>query len=172
MKKDLIIGDADNFRRLILDLPPPASLGAGLCRTWDYWNRKRDGRTAPQRRDIDPIDMGRDLPGLVLYDVVRTASPATVRFRYRLTGSDTDRIHGRALKGHYVDSLDPPAFATMLHDDFSVMTVRRAPQLAQLAFRNADGNRRSYEALRLPLVDDQGQVVMIMVYANHGQPQP
>lgn len=162
---DIDIETSGGFGRRILELPPPRELGPGMLRIWEYWNLKRGNRSAPRRRDIDPIDMARDLSGIILYDV----EPDPVRFRYRLTGSDTDRIHGKALKGHYVDTLEPPEFATMLHDDFSAMLDEGKPQLARLDFQNVEGRMRHYEALRLPLIDADGQVVMIMVYANHGQ---
>lgn len=105
------------------------------------------------------------MPGIVLYDEKNTP----LRFRYRLPGGDTDRIHGKALKGHFVDELEPPAFAEMLHDDFAKLITECRPQLARLDFRNAEGNMRRYEALRLPPLDNQETVEMIMVYANHGQ---
>ena len=36
-----------------------------------YWDGKRAGRTMPLRADLEPADIARHLPGIVLVDVKR-----------------------------------------------------------------------------------------------------
>jgi len=56
---------------------------------YDYWRGKRAARRMPSRRDIDPVDIPRLLPNILISEIV--AGPAGVRYRYRLAGTTVAR---------------------------------------------------------------------------------
>ena len=60
-----------------------------------YWQAKRRGRPAPDKDDIDPIDLPRLLPDIALLD----AAPPGGVFRYRLAGSRAVAMLGREPRG-------------------------------------------------------------------------
>lgn len=68
---------------------------AQLLRLHDYWNAKRGLRSFPAREDIDPAEISDLLPNIFLIDVLREAP----HFRYRLSGTGVDEIHGQSLTG-------------------------------------------------------------------------
>lgn len=57
----------------------------------DYWHRKRAAGNLPRRADLDPVDIPKLLPHLMLKDVRRDPWD----FRYRVVGT-TVREHSRA----------------------------------------------------------------------------
>jgi hypothetical protein len=123
-----------------------------------YWNLKRGNRPAPSRRDLDPRDIARLLPCLHLIDVEREP----LRFRHRLVGSELIDILGRNVTGKYVgDGLYGRA-AGEIFDTMKTLTTQLRPfrRRARLEWHRAD--RLTMEALELPLVDENGQVNMIL----------
>ena len=82
-----------------------ADCHSSLRGLYEYWDDKRGARAMPARGDLDPADLKRMLPHLILIDVV--ADPR--RYIYRLVGtrevelrgSDPTgkRIHGEAMSG-------------------------------------------------------------------------
>jgi hypothetical protein len=60
---------------------------------YNYWLSKRNGRTMPARRDIDPGELAKLLPYLFIID------KAAGEFRYRLMGTGIVRDLGRDLTG-------------------------------------------------------------------------
>ena len=56
-----------------------------------YWEEKRRGRLMPSRADIDPLELRRYLPGIILIDVVDDAR----RYVYRLVGTREVAMRGR-----------------------------------------------------------------------------
>lgn len=142
-----------------LPLPPT---GKNSGRVWEYWNSKKRGKRAPTRQDIDPFDLPDLLPQLLLVDV----ETEPLRFRYRLSGSQADNIHGHPLKDHYADNMEPAEFGGLLHTDFSEIAESCEPQMVRLTFVNRDGRSRVYNVLRMPLIDETDQVNMILIFTN------
>lgn len=153
---------ATDCSREFLELPPHE---ANARTIWDYWTAKAGERAAPSRSDIDPRDLPRLLPQILLVDVLR--SP--LRFRYRLSGSMADTIHGHPLRALFADEMEPAAFGSLLHADFQKIVETCRPHKVRLSFTNRDGQGRAYNVLRLPLVDENGEVNMILIFTNFGQ---
>jgi len=65
----------------------------------DYWRGKRDGETLPLRTQIDPVEMPRLLPYLMLIEVIEG------RMRYRLAGTQVVANAGFDFKGRFLDEL-------------------------------------------------------------------
>ena len=97
--------DATELR---LDAP---DLDADLKFALDYWFKKRAGRLAPTRADIDPVDIAPLLPRVMLVDV----STDPVDFRFRLAGTGLFKIHGAELTNKRALDLEPPAYGALIH---------------------------------------------------------
>ena len=65
----------------------------------DYWQSKRSGGSLPLRAQIDPLDVPRLLPYLMLIEVVEG------RLRYRLAGTQVVANAGFDFTGRYLDEL-------------------------------------------------------------------
>ncbi len=74
---------------------------------YDYWTRQRQGRAFPRREDIDPVDIPRLLPSLMLLEV-HAASGGGHRFRFRLAGTAICDIAGVDLTGRWLDEMFYP----------------------------------------------------------------
>lgn len=94
---------------------------APLVEVLGYWQTKRRGRPAPEKDDIDPIDLPRLLPDIALLD----AAPPGGAFRYRLAGSRAIAMIGREPRG--LTQLD-------LHDHPSDPAVLRVIARAEREF--------------------------------------
>lgn len=157
--------DATVAHREFLDFDPSDPDFLFFLPLLQYWTERRGGRVAPRRADIDPLDLPTVLlPHLLLIDVQHDP----VDFRYRLSGTAADTIHGQSLKGTRILDLRPEPFARTLHGDLVRMTEDLAIQFTMLSFTNRESKTRRYRVLRLPLCDDAGRLAMILVLADHG----
>jgi hypothetical protein len=68
----------------------------------DYWSGKRGGDTLPSRTEIDPVEMPRLLPYLMLIEVIDG------RIRYRLAGTQVVANAGFDFTGRFLDELKFP----------------------------------------------------------------
>src|SRR5260221_12496676 len=67
-----------------------------------YWPRKAAGRLMPSRADIDPIEIPKLLPDVMLVDVLPDG-----RYRYRLIGTENARAQGINASGRFLDEVLP-----------------------------------------------------------------
>src|SRR5271154_2797991 len=81
---------------------PPCRAIPGRKEPHANWLRKGAGRRLPGRRDLDPADIPRLLPHVMLVEV-----PAGGRYRYRLIGTENVREHGIDATGRYLDEVLP-----------------------------------------------------------------
>lgn len=124
----------------------------------------------PRRADIDPIDIPKLLPDLMLVDV----RPAG-RYRYRLIGTENAEAHGVHATGRYLDEVLPgseyKAHVLGLYD--KCVEVRR-PLYSECLFLSPHDRRpeRQTKVLFLPLSEDgttvnQVLVVQVFFYLDH-----
>lgn len=66
----------------------------------DYWQGLRGARSMPTRGEVDPLDIPKLLPNIVLIDVV--GDPP--QFRYRLIGTRITEMAERDATGRWLDS--------------------------------------------------------------------
>jgi hypothetical protein len=128
-----------------------------------YWEGKRRGRPMPSRADIDPVEIKRFLPGIILIDVVDDAR----RYVYRLVGTREVAMRGKdptgksMIEGFFAPNLD----AALAIPDRVVAT--RAPLFIHRAFTAPDGRIGDEDLIMLPLSADGEQVTMILGYTHH-----
>lgn len=118
-----------------------------------YWQEKKGDRVLPSRADIDPMDIARVLPRVMMVEV----SHDPLEFRYRVAGTGLFAMHGQELTGKLARELDPPEYGALIHRHYAEVIERRAPCL-HLIELNVDYLATSYARLILPLSSD-GKVI-------------
>jgi hypothetical protein len=79
---------------------PPAQVTSSIVREFaTYWKAKCTGNAAPKRSAIDPLEIRRLLP----YLVIVALEPAPFRVRYRLVGTRVVESHGADFTNRYLD---------------------------------------------------------------------
>ena len=133
---------------------------ARLQLVYDYWCRIAAGRPMPRRRDLDPTDIPKLLPHVMLVDV------EAGRYRYRLIGTANAQEHGINATGRYVDEVlkgpEYRAHALRLYDECA---HKRRPVYSESLFMTPAGGavERHTKALFLPLSEDGATVSQIVV---------
>lgn len=127
-----------------------------------YWRGRAGHRRMPARSDIDPADLVRYLPSLMLVDVDRScARPAYV---YRLVGTREVAVRGRDPTGKPVDT---HCFGHSLSDaleNYDQVVATRAPWIDLAHLLSFDAMILDRDKLFLPLGREDHTVEMIMVY--------
>src|ERR1051325_4546970 len=77
-----------------------------LRQLYDYWQSKRSGRAMPRRADIDPAEIPKLLPHMMITEILEGGQ----RYRYRLSGTAVSEAFGRELTGRYVDEVMTGAY--------------------------------------------------------------
>jgi hypothetical protein len=132
-----------------------------LEQTYNYWREKAAGRAMPSRADIDPIEIPKLLPDVMLVERV-----AEGRYRYRLIGTENQTAHGINATGRFLDEVLPgPDYAAhvlALYDE--CVETRRALYSECLFFSPARHEpERHTKVLFMPLSADGETVNMIFV---------
>jgi hypothetical protein len=125
-----------------------------------YWQRKRGARPMPARAEIDPTEIPRLLPNLLISEYVPEGSAG--RWRYRLAGTAVATAFGRNPTGRYIEELtkgDYRAFIERIH------RMVRDEQRALFCASEYTGPRAlemSAKRLLMPLTTDGSQVDQII----------
>ncbi len=111
----------------------------------------------PARRDLDPLDFAYALGYVMLIDVLREP----LRFHVRLHGTEITRRVRYDLTGKPLDEIPDPEYRRYAIQRCRAL-VDAAQPLRLEQDRELDGRIHRYEALWLPLSDDQVRVTMLM----------
>jgi hypothetical protein len=132
-----------------------------LRQTHDYWCRKAAGRTMPRRGDIDPTEIPKLLPDVMLVDVLPQG-----RYRYRLIGTENAQAHGMNATGRYLDEVLPgPEYKAHVIALYNECVGSRRALYSECLFM-APGRRapeRHTKVLFMPLAEDGETVNMVFV---------
>jgi hypothetical protein len=126
-----------------------------------YWRGKASHRAMPSRANIDPVDIPKLLPDVMLVERLPDG-----RYRYRLIGTENARAHGINATGRFLDEVLPgPAYGAHvlgLYDE--CVRTRRALYSECLFFSPARREpERHTKVLFMPLSPDGEHVNMIFV---------
>ena len=127
-------------------------LGGALA----YWRQKRNGRTMPSRRDIDPSEIPKLLPHLQLIDIVRD------RFRYRLIGTALVDAYGKNYTGQFVDEFFDKSRSQFITEIYNSIVAARQPGFLRSRYVTAKGISLIANRLYMPLFDDNRDLNMIL----------
>jgi hypothetical protein len=132
-----------------------------LNEIYGYWLAKRRQRRMPSRRDIDPTDIPKLLPNIMLIDVARDP----FRFRYRLIGTNVVDATGENRTGKDFNVVDFIAANPTVKQEYITVATTGEPLHSFEPFYRFD-TRREYDVdrLLLPLSSDGVTVDMILVY--------
>ena len=120
-----------------------------LIELYAYWESKRGGRAMPARRDLDPVDVPRLLPHLMLLDV---HGPRTLRFR--VVGSAVAAAIGRDPTGELLGTVLRGGLGQKLVDLYEGVRLSGVPCFALSEFRSQREVEIWGQRLILPLADD------------------
>jgi hypothetical protein len=125
-----------------------------------YWLTKRAGRSMPARSDLNPGDIPKLLPHLIVVDKVEC------QFRYRLFGTNVVQLMGRDLTGAFVGSYVgcAPESAAALQAIYARVFDTGHPVFATGKFKIRSGDVHNMAQLTLPL-SDGGTNVKVAVSA-------
>jgi len=129
-----------------------------------YWRGRLQGRRCPRKRDIDPIDIPRLLPYLVLFEVAG-ASPSD--YRIRLAGTEVERMNGMRLTGLTLAEI---MYRTQTDIDLSeyALTVRHGmPRLSDGRLVYAGRDHIAFDRLFLPLSEDERTVTHLLAIFDY-----
>ena len=126
-----------------------------------YWRNKAAGQGLPCRANLDPIEIPRLLPHVMLVDVLPSG-----RYRYRLIGTENARAHGLNATGRYLDEVLPgpeyQAHVIGLYDE-CVRTRRALYTECLFLSLEQQGPERHTKVLFLPLSDNGESVNIVLV---------
>ncbi len=126
-----------------------------------YWDHRRQGRTVPDRRDIDPVDIGPGLlPNVALVDVVDGGA----RFRNRLVGTAIVERWGVETTGRFLDEImSESSYRDFIHELYRDTCRFRAPVYSSSLFRWDVASHMVTRRLYLPLTYGGDAITMILV---------
>jgi hypothetical protein len=131
-----------------------------IVRIHRYWDEKRGARLMPRRADIDPAELGRLVPHVMLYDVEEPGRA----FRIRLVGGAIVDFYGVNTTGELAGTFMPAAAAAQTIEILTSVVTTRAPRFrAGFAHWDRDKSYRRFEACFLPLSADGERVDKIML---------
>ena len=135
-------------------------------RIYDYWNKVRDGRFAPNRFEIEPVMISDLLPDVFILECGNSST-----YRFRLAGTRLCEALGHELRGRnlldYWNADDREAVRNLLHN----VAKDGAGAVMEFTCRNGDREYAAFEMVVLPLVHT-GQTVSRMLGSVGALKQP
>lgn len=115
----------------------------------------------PSRADIDPVEIPKFLPNILLVDVLHDP----LRFRYRLVGTDIVEKRGFDPTGQMVGEAYFGRSAEAVLGHYRDIVETRAVKFIDAPFVEPRGWYVYSERLMMPLSDNDEQVHMVFIYA-------
>lgn len=128
-----------------------------LRQAYDYWERRRDSRPMPARRDLDPVDIPHLLPWLMLTDVLHEP----LDFRYRLIGTGIVARSRRDFTGFRLSELSHTGPGSMVWRHRREVVETGRPVFAIPPYTGADATVLRVSGIHMPLSEDGERVTMI-----------
>jgi hypothetical protein len=124
-----------------------------------YWRSKRPERLLPARADIDPCEIPRLLPDLVLTDVLADGS-----LRFRLVGTAMALFAGRDVTGRRFDEIVVEAgYRAYIEGLYRQVAETRTPLYTEGRYHHRRKNfMLTTKRMMLPLASDGDRVDMVM----------
>lgn len=134
-----------------------------LQQTLDYWQCLCGQRPMPARRDLNPADIPRLLPKLMLADVGGESSHTQAPpIRFRLVGTEVVGRFGRELTGCCLSEIDYGDQADEVAALYRRVLDSARPQYARIDILQSHDRLLRTQQLLLPLSDDGTNVNMIL----------
>jgi len=153
------------------ELPADAQVGvlAGappdLLEMYAYWQHKRGPRQMPTRADIEPVEIKRLLPGMLLVDV-RPSPDGPHDFVYRLVGTREVEMRGYDPTGKSVAEAYYGKSAELVTACYRRVADTGQPFLDEDCFHLHGQEWSPSASIYLPLSNDRTKVNMVLVYSS------
>lgn len=127
-------------------------LEPGLRRVYEYWQRIKQDKIAPTRREIRPEDIPPSmLPRICIIDVM-AGQPH--RFRFRLVGTEIITEYGGDPTGKFLDEIDLGHMTEQIVAEYENVTSTAEPISGRWRYAKNDKRSLNYEHVMMPLSDD------------------
>ncbi|WP_162917289.1 PAS domain-containing protein [Dongia deserti] len=136
-----------------------------LLEMYAYWQHKRGPRPMPARADIEPAEIKRLLPGMLLVDVQRTQD-GSLDFVYRLVGTREVEMRGHDPTGKRVVEAFYGKSADTVTTCYSRVVETRCPFLDDDCYHLPGQEWSPSATIYLPLSNDGALVNMVLVYSS------
>lgn len=130
-----------------------------------YWSSKLAGRPMPSRADIEPGEIKRLLPNLVLTDL----SPEPFRVRFRLLGTKVVVESGSDFTGRYLDEMAPADIEDQWETCYRLVWSEKRPIYGDTSVPTGGGGRFTYEFAIFPLSADGSNVTQCVAVEDYGE---
>ena len=153
------------------ELPADAQVGvlAGappdLLEMYAYWQHKRGPRPMPTRADIEPAEIKRLLPGMLLVDA-RPSPDGPHDFVYRLVGTREVEMRGHDPTGKPVAQAYYGKSAELVTACYRRVAETGQPFLDEDCFHLPGQEWSPSASIYLPLSNDGTKVNMVLVYSS------
>ncbi|GAB4392807.1 MAG: hypothetical protein Tsb0032_09800 [Kiloniellaceae bacterium] len=123
-----------------------------------YWRGKCDAGRLPRRADIDPADISKLMPNLLIADIEYDP----FRVKYRLVGTRVVEMTGFEFTGSYLDEIALPNFEGPFLECYQRACERKEPIIARIKWSLTPEIVAEYDTCFLPLSDDGETVNMAL----------
>ncbi|MFC7049187.1 PAS domain-containing protein [Emcibacter nanhaiensis] len=138
---------------------------------FEYWDQICRNREMPTRRDLDPRQIVKLLPGICMYDVIREKKPGSsdLLFRARLVGTNIVNMVGKDFTGSIMEEAPVSPFCGLTG---SSRTLARVAREGKSYFNSCfldwpEEHYRHYSFLAMPLkldeTSDQVDIILLGV---------
>lgn len=138
-----------------------------LAEIYEYWQEKCGKTRMPSRLDLDPVDLGRNLPHIALVDVFQDP----FKLRWRLLGTHITQSTGRDVTNAYFENAyRHPLFNDMIEIYGECVRSRKPIRY----FGTASFSGKDYlhfETGHFPLSSDGESVDMLFIGMVFGEPR-
>jgi CheY-like chemotaxis protein len=131
-----------------------------LRRSYEYWLEKAAGRRAPDRRDLDPVEVKDILPHLSIIEIF--AEDGDHHHRYRLVGTRVVEALGYNPTNQIVEEFADDGQAKFLRGLFIEVAATARPLYAASSFRASNGGL-STERILLPFTQGGPEIAQIVI---------
>ena len=130
---------------------------------FSYWQSKCPPGGLPRRVDINPFDIPRVMPHIVLLDVQDQPRD----FCYRVIGSNVVDHWTRNWTGSWMSEIDGQRPPSKIWASCDQVVKSRGPLLSRVPYVGPHANFLSGEDIILPLVADDGFVEKLLVFVAY-----
>jgi hypothetical protein len=150
-----------------MSIPLPNPIPDGLEPLFRYWDQKRGDRRMPRRADIDPTELVRFLPALMIVDVVADAR----RYVYRLVGTREVEARGGDPTGRPVGEAFIGSSRERVLANYDRVQLTGRPHIDISTVITTKDQLDDSQVIFLPLSEDDQAVTQILVYTVF-EPEP
>jgi hypothetical protein len=128
-----------------------------------YWQSKCVDGVIPKRADMDPAEIPKLMPYLLIVDIEHDP----FRVRYRLAGTRVVQMTGFEITGKYLDEIALPDDEGPFLECYALASESKTPVLARIKWHIDADTISEYDICVLPLSDDGATVNMAIAIESY-----